>query len=266
MSLLTLAIAASLAAPATLASQEPMFTADLAVSRPRRIAALDMAALKGEPFRLAWSPDAAHLYVQALEGTWADANTGRSNVTLRHYLFAAADGSRSDLDAPPEWFGEYWNVKASRHAPGEPALRIELVEGRQKKTTTAVPMGGDLAKGGSSGLSNPVDDASAAAYNVQWVPVNTMMFKGLKIGEFVNSVIVPGLTYGWGPAGTNILAFAAVGSGRVTIVDAAGRKRVVEGSRQAVLPAWSGDGMRLAWLQKEGRRAYHLYVAAVTRR
>jgi hypothetical protein len=125
-------------------------------------------------------------------------------------------------------------------------------------------MGGDLAKGGTGGGSNPAVDAGAAAYNTQWVPVNTMVFKGAKIGEFVNSVIVPGLTYAWGPAGSNILAFAAVGSGKVTIIDASGKKRAVDGSRDALLPAWSQDGARLAWLQKEGRRTYHLYVAAVT--
>ncbi len=263
---LPLALAISLCAPAIRTGQEPLFVADLTVSRPERVAELDMAVLQGEPFRLAWSPDAAQLYVQTLEGTWADANTGRSNVRLRHYQFAASDGSRTDLGEPPGWFLEYWTSKAGRHAPGVQALAIRLDEDRQKKTTTAVPMGGELAKGGTSGLSNPVGDAGTAAYNTQWVPVNTMVYKGEKIGQFVNSVIVPGLTYGWGPTGTNILAFAAVESGRVTIVDANGKKRTVQGSKDALLPAWSPDATRLAWLQKEGRRTYHLYIAAVSRR
>ena len=253
-------------APALLAGQAPLRVPDLTISRPARIVELDMDVLMGQPFRLAWSPDGSQLYVQTLEGTWADANTGRANVTLRHYLFATSGGpSTGDLQEAPDWFVGYWATKAGRHAPDVPALMIDLKKDREKRTTTAVPMGGDLAKGGTGSGSTPVADAGAAAYNTQWVLVHTMVYKGEKIGEFVNSVIVPGLTYGWGPRGTNILAFAAVGSGRVTIIDEVGNKRVIGGSKAAILPAWSQDGTRLAWLQKEGRKTYRLYVANVSR-
>jgi hypothetical protein len=262
---LHLTVATLLVAHTILTAQAPLRVSDLSISKPARLAELDMDVLRGQPFRLAWSPDGSQLYLQTLEGTWADANTGRANVALRHYLFATSGGPpTADLQEAPDWFVGYWATKAGRHAPDAPALMIDLKEDREKKTTTAVPMGGDLAKGGTGGGSSSAGDAGAAAYNTQWVPVYTMVYKGEKIGEFVNSVIVPGLTYGWGPRGTNILAFAAAGSGKVTIIDAQGEKRVIGGSKGAILPAWSQDGTRLAWLQKDGRRMYQLYVATIS--
>jgi hypothetical protein len=266
-------VAVLVAVPAFIAAQGPLRMSDVKIDEPARVAELDMNDLKGEPFRLAWSPDGSQIYVQTLEGTWADANTGRSNVTFHHYLFsvpvgpnfssATLDVSSATLDAPPTWFPGYWGWKNGRHAPGVPELSIDLNTEQEKRMTTAVPMGGDLAKGGTGGASSSAGDAGAAAYNSQWIPIHTMVYKGEKIGQFVNTVIVPGLTYGWGPPGTNILAFAALGSGRVTIVDERGEKLVVQGSKDALLPAWSLDATKLAWLQKSGRKKFDLYVVAV---
>jgi hypothetical protein len=268
------------AAPALTIAQGPssdrstapgsLHVSDVKIAEPARVAELDMDELKGEPFRLGWSPDGSQLYVQTLDGTWADANTGRSNVTFHHYLFSAGVGrnfssatSATSLDAPPFWFAGYWGWKNGRHAPGVPELSIDLQTEQEKRMTTSVPMGGDLAKGGAGATSTSAGDAGAAAYNSQWIPIHTMVYKGEKIGQFVNTVIVPGLTYGWGPPGSNILAFAALGSGAVTIVDERGDKLVVRGSKDALLPAWSLDGTRLAWLQKNGRKKYVLFVAAI---
>jgi len=39
----------------------------------------------------------------------------------------------------------------------------------------------------------------------------------------------------------------------------------VAGAKDAVLPAWTRDGSRLAWAQKTGRRKYALVAAAVSR-
>jgi Tol biopolymer transport system component len=91
-----------------------------------------------------------------------------------------------------------------------------------------------------------------------------MTYKGEKIGEFVNTVIVPGLTYGWGPKGSNIIAFSALKSGKVVILDEQGGKLEIDGSKDAVLPAWSPDAKRLAWLQKDGRKKFQLYIAPVS--
>jgi Tol biopolymer transport system component len=96
--------------------------------------------------------------------------------------------------------------------------------------------------------------------------VTTLVYKGQKIGEFVNSVFVPGLTYAWGPAGTNVMAFAAVDDDlKVTIIDDQGAKKAIDGTKESVLPAWSHDGAKLAWLQRDGRKKFQLFVASVNR-
>ena len=35
-------------------------------------------------------------------------------------------------------------------------------------------------------------------------------------------------------------------------------------TKDAMLPAWSQDATKLAWLQKDGRKKYQLYVATVS--
>jgi hypothetical protein len=44
-------------------------------------------------------------------------------------------------------------------------------------------------------------------------------------------------------------------------MDAKGSKQEVAGSKDAILPAWSPDGSRLAWLQKDGKKKYELRIA-----
>ena len=52
-------------------------------------------------------------------------------------------------------------------------------------------------------------EAISAAQNQTPVPVHTMRLAGETIGEFVNTVIVPGLTFGWGPKGSKVIAYSA---------------------------------------------------------
>jgi Tol biopolymer transport system component len=42
-------------------------------------------------------------------------------------------------------------------------------------------------------------------------------------------------------------------------------KQQVESTKNPILPAWSTDGSKIAFLQKAGKNKYELYVAAVTR-
>jgi hypothetical protein len=42
----------------------------------------------------------------------------------------------------------------------------------------------------------------------------------------------------------------------VTELDQHTHKQVAPGVKNALLPAWSTDGARLAWVQKSGRRKY----------
>jgi hypothetical protein len=260
------------AAPVMLIAQGPLRVTDLKISEPTRIVELDMDKLKGQPFRLAWSPDGSQFYVQTLEGSFADANAGKPSAKLRHYLFPSAPGgSKKDLQGPPDWFAAYWTAKYGQHAPGAPSLAIDVKSERRQQTTTSAPMGGDMAKGGggaaggtSAGSGTSAGDVAAAAVNRQTQTVNVMIFKGQRIGEFVNSVIVPGLTYGWGPSGTNVIAFANPKSGKVVIMDDQAKTLDVDGTKDAILPAWSPDGAWLAWLQKDGKKKFQLLVASVS--
>jgi hypothetical protein len=227
-------------------------------SRPETVAELDLDELKGEPSRLAWSPDGTQVYVQTLDGGF-----GRPHATLRHYRFALADGARQDLTAEPEWASDYWTAKSGRTSPDRTTpLSIGLKSEERKERTTSLPMGGDLARGGASPAVTENDHLSIIGQ--QTVGVHTMLLHGETIGEFVNSVIVPGLTYGWAAEGTRLIAYAAQKTGRVIVMDETGAKKEVEGSRDAILPAWSLDLGRIAWLEKDGRRNYLLRVSRVT--
>jgi hypothetical protein len=50
------------------------------------------------------------------------------------------------------------------------------------------------------------------------------------------------------------------------LLDRNKHKQTVSGVKDALLPAWSTDGTRLAWVQKSGRRKYTLVWATVSTR
>jgi hypothetical protein len=49
------------------------------------------------------------------------------------------------------------------------------------------------------------------------------------------------------------------------LLDRNRHKQTVSGAKDALLPAWSIDGARLAWAQKSGRKKYTLRWATVTK-
>lgn len=254
-------VAAVVAAPALLAAQSPITAGSVTFGEPSKIAEIDTDRVKGQPSRLAWSPDGSQLYVQMLEGPF------QAPTKLTHHIFTIKDGKKKDLQGEPEWVSAYWTAKSGQASPDSPSFKIDLKSEVRTERTVSAPMGGELARGGTSGSgagTGTGGDALAAAYNQQPVPVNTMLLHGEVIGEFVNSVIVPGLTFGWGPKGSHAIAYAAK-NGRVVLMDEKGNKQEIAGTKEALLPSWSSDGSKLAWLQKDGRKKYVLHVADVTR-
>lgn len=251
-------IAASLTVPSiTAARQGPLDVAALTLPEPAAIAEIDTDRLKGQPSRLAWSPDGSELYLQMMEG-----NFGQPGARLRHYSFDASTGRKQDLQAEPAGASAYWTAKSAQSSP-DGAARIDLKSETRTDRTVSAPMGGDLARGGSSVSTGAgAGDGVAAAYSRQSSLVHSMFFKGELVGEFVNSVIVPGLTFGWGPKGSKVIAFAAK-NGRIVVMDDKGTRKEVEGSKDALLPAWSLDATRLAWLQKYGRKKFVLQVLRI---
>lgn len=248
------AIAAPSARP-----QRSVRVSTLDINAPATLATIDLSEVKGQPSKLAWSPDGSELYFQTLEGAF-----GRPDAALHHYLFAVATGARTTLAAEPDWAAAYWTVKSWKMSPDDPPLEIELHSEQRVAQTTSVPRGGDLARGGTStGMGSSAEDGIKAAYNRQIVHTHSMRLHGELVGLFENTVIVPGLTFGWGPPGSRLMAFAAQKSGRIIIMDGEGRKKTVPESKNGLLPAWSPDGARLAWIQKEGRRQLDLKVSRI---
>jgi dipeptidyl aminopeptidase/acylaminoacyl peptidase len=258
-SLHAIAAAAALASPAIAQSREIKVPA-ISIAAVSKLAEIDLNDVKGQPSRLAWSPEGSQLYFQTLEGEF-----GKRDGVLRHYVFAAGTGQRSTLQSEPDWAADYWTEKSWKQSPDERPLQIELKSEERVERTTAVPRGGDLARGGTTTATGAgIDDATKAAYNAQRVVTHTMRLHGEIVGQWENTVIVPGLTFGWGPKGSRVIAFTATKSGRVVIMDGDARRVEVAGSKDAVLPAWSPDGQALAWLERDGRRKLVLRVARVS--
>lgn len=255
LSIATLLTACSVTAAAQ--DVAPLPVGKLEFSKPATIVRLDMGQLRGEPSRLVWAADGARFYVQTVEGGY-----GRPDSKLHHYLVDAATGQKTDLEAEPEWVAAVWATKSHQVAPDVPGHAIALESAPKQVRTTSVPRGGDLARGGTStAMGTSSDDAVLAANNQMNVMIHTMKLKGETIGEF-ETVIVPGLTFAWAPSGAQAIAFANK-DGKLFVMNAEGRKQDVRDAKDAVLPVWSADASKLAWLQKDGRRHYQLRVVEV---
>jgi hypothetical protein len=241
----------------------------LRLSTPAVVAELDTGPLKGEPWRLAWSPDGTEVYIATREAT-----TGRDE-RLRHFLIASTGGRPRSINQMPDWAATYWAWKAAQASPASPAFRISVDERREFVRAVSAPrggtlagMGGDTSAGGAvAGGGGPVGPAGSVVLpDGQSALVRTMRLQGEVIGEWVNAGIVPGLTFGWSPAGMELIAFSSPrDDNRVVVMDREGRKQTIEGSKDTSLPAWSDDGARLAYLQRKDRRKYTLYVVEVSR-
>jgi hypothetical protein len=241
--------------------------ARLTLSAPHEISDLDTDKLKGEPVRLAWSPDGAQLYLQAASrDRWG-------NTTVRHFLIPAAGGNLQTADQEPAWAAKYWSWKSDRSAPGRPAVTIAVDSRDEIIRATAAPRGGDLARGSptgsggaasSAGAGSSVEDAAAAANQSGKMTTVTLRLKGQTLGEWKNEPVVPGLTFGWAPADVGAIAFAGK-DGRIVVMDLEGATQELRPSEQALLPAWSDDGRRLAFLQKDGKKRFTLLIVDVSR-
>ena len=254
-----LSYALMIALPAAVMAQAPLPVGSVTLSAPATIAELDMNKLKGEPSRMAWSPDGTQIYLQTIEGPF------HQPKAIRHYVITASDGNVKDVKAEPDWFAAYWAVKSHKSSPDEPTTEIGLTSENRVEKTTSVPRGGDLARGGadtgSTGSSS--GEAIAAATNSQTITVHTMKLHGQTIGEFTNSVIVPGLTFAWAPKGSKTIAYTEPKGGRIVLMNTQGKRQELSGTRDALLPMWSQDATKLAWLQKDGKRRFELKVADV---
>jgi hypothetical protein len=234
----------------------------LTLSAPAPVIELDTKKLDGEVFRLSWGPDGQQLYIQTVERDKAG-----SVKSSHHYLLLLNGQPPAKTEIEPAWSSSYWMWKSAQAAPGMATYKIELEEQQKRITAASAPVGGDLAKGGVEGSGSVSPGASAAgaadaAMQTQTAHYYILKLKGEVVGEFVNTVATPGLTFGWGPSNSGLIAFSNR-DGRLVIMDDQGRKQEVQGTKSTFLPAWTEDGKRLAFFEKTGRNKVALRIVDV---
>jgi hypothetical protein len=242
-----------------LAPQASPMSAQSVKVTPKPVAEFEMSKLKGVIRRIAWNADNTQLYVQT-----AELGSDAQPKALHHYLVDPSSGALKGADAEPAWAATYWEWKSWKAAPDEEKdekFVIEVSEEQRKNAATAIPMGGDYARGGTgadvSGAagSASADSVMAAAQQSQVGTARIMKLKGQIVGEWMNQPIVPGQTFGWGPKGTSIIAYAEPNNRALMIMDKTGAKQKIDDTRGVYSPSFSNDGKRLAWLELKGKKA-----------
>lgn len=244
------------------AAQSPASDArQIALGPLQMIGQVDTGNVKGNPWRLAWSPDGTELYLQV-----ADRDSRGAVKSSRGYLVSLAGKTLKSTDQEPAWASKYWTWKSAQTSPAAPAFKIDVDQRQQTVRATAAPAGGDIAKGGVpdplSGTS--VSDAAGAAYQSQTQTIFRLRLKGTTIGEWVNEPVTPGVNFGWAPAPHRLLAFASRTGGPIVLLDDQGRTQELADTKAAVLPAWSDDGSKIAWLERRDKKRYELMIATVS--
>jgi hypothetical protein len=233
----------------------------VSLEAPQTIVDIDTNKMKGEPARLAWSPDGAQLFVEMVD------RDGRGNVkSTKAALITLSNNSMKNIDEPPAWVGKYWLWKSSQTSPAAPSFKISVNERKETVRSTAAPTGGDLARGGTAGATagTSLGDAASAANTAQIQTIFTLTLEGETLGEWVNQAVAPGVNFSWAPAPDHLIAYAKKDGGPLVLLDDQGHKQTVRGAKVAVLPAWSEDGTKIAWLEKKDKKHYDLVIAGVT--
>lgn len=234
--------------------------AALTLTAPQPIAEVDAGTLKGDLSRLAWSDDGSELYVQSVERD----RTGAIK-SAHHVLVSVASKTAKDARQEPEWSARYWTWKSGQASPAAPSFRIAVEERTETKRSVAAPAGGAMARGAAvdPAVGTTLSDAANAAETAQTIKVFVLKLKGETIGEWANEPVVPGVNFTWAPAPLTYLAYAKRGGGPIVILDGSGAKQELSAAKAALLPAWSPDGTRIAWLERKGKK-YQLTIAGIS--
>jgi hypothetical protein len=232
---------AALAVPQ--AAGTPLDVAALTTSAPVVVMEIDAGKLKGDPRQLAWAPDGQTLYLQTAEGV-------PPTFTLHHYSIALAGGALTPVEAEPGWAVEYWNVKQDRVAPGVPSLVLS-VEQKEENTQAGPGTSPDAVMAG-----NPTPDNLASGHHGDHkAHVVRLRLLNEEVGVWIDEPFNAGMKFGWGPSGSGAIVHVD-GKGQLVLFDQHRHRQVIVAVKDALLPAWTLDGTRLAYLQKTGRKTY----------
>ena len=229
---------------------------------PAEVAQFDLGKLGGTFVRqLAWAPDNSELFLESITE-----DKQALPKDFFYFVIPAAGGEFKKVAAPPAWVEAYWSWKAGQMSPDDASVKIDVSQDKRVQSATAIPMGGDLAKGGADGGTGgaSADSVAAAARSSTNSTVYAMHLKGEIIGEWVDHSIVPGQTFGWGPKGTRLIAFTDK-SAHLVLMDTAGAKQRVDASKNASFPAFNADGTKLAYLENRGGKKFAIIIAGVSR-
>ena len=225
------------------------------------VVAFDLRTMDGDRLRqLAWSPDETELYLQTY-----DPNRDASVKAVYHYRIPVTGGAPEALAAPPTWVADYWAWKSGQAAPGNPSWKIDVSSEKTIASATSMPMGGDLARGGTVNPTSGTTAESVITHAAGSANLNTytMRLNSQTVGEWINHPIMPGLTFGWGPTGSGLIAFADTKDGQLILMDASGATQRIDGTSHASLPAFTPSGSRVAYVEEQGRNKFSLVIAAV---
>ena len=231
------------------------------VGSPAKTASIE---LKGEPIRLAWAADGTQLAIATGERDKA----GMVTNNQRFYVLSTADGKLAPSQAWPDWADKYWAWKSNNYAPWSSTTVIDLKSDVKTLSATSAPMGGGLAKGSPSGDPSgggtTAEEVARHSYENQKVNVATLTLMGETVGYFEGVQFIPGYTFGWAPKDLASIAYVTR-AGRLAVMDKDAKKQELDDTKNVLLPAWSVDGTKIAFLQKSGKNKYDLFVAPVTR-
>ncbi len=229
---------------------QPSAAIDVAAVRigpPRTVVELDLGKLKGDLRQVGWAPDASQLYVQ----------TAERPDKLSHYIVTVAGGAIETVPDAPAWAKTYWAFKSDRSAPGIASLMIDIATGSE--AMKGLPPEGSVR--GTGVDAGQLSDSNATKASVNVVVLRLL---GENVGEFENTKPIPGLTFSWGPEHSGAIAYVDR-DGRLMLLDQHRHKQTIAGVKDAILPAWTADGARLAYARKTGRRKYALVWSDVSR-
>ncbi len=220
---------------------------------PVAVVELDLGQLKGDLRQIGWSPDASQIYVETVEGS-------QPHERVHHFVLASEGGPLTPIERPPEWAQQYWAFKSDRTAPGLPALEIDV---KQTRETTKIGTGSGRPGTAASSLADNAENAAMASEGQRGL-VWRFLLLGETVSEFRDARPLPGFMFSWGPRGSGAIAFTDR-DGHLSFLDQSKRKRTVPGVRDALLPAWSEDGGRIAYAVRQGRKKYQLVWCTITR-